>query len=164
MFGTGEEQEPCQRVVAPPQGPARHSASSWDVGGAVFTQIYKLSPDPPPRSSSSAPSRHSPRHSGTAKRRKFRVAFQRGHSSCSMSGYSWTVAVAVMAVLCVGVVRADECSLTPVIHILSYPGCTSKPIPSFACQGRCTSYVQVGEGVVCCCRVGRKEGAAAEAQ
>lgn len=81
-----------------------------------------------------------------------------------MSGLSWAVAMAVMAVLCVGVVRADECSLTPVIHILSYPGCTSKPIPSFACQGRCTSYVQVGGGGVCCCCLGMKECAAAEAQ
>ena len=38
---------------------------------------------------------------------------------------------------------ADECHLTPVIHVLQYPGCTPKPIPSFACAGRCTSYVQV---------------------
>ena len=38
---------------------------------------------------------------------------------------------------------ADECHLTPVIHVLQYPGCTAKPIPSFACAGRCTSYVQV---------------------
>ena len=41
---------------------------------------------------------------------------------------------------------ADECHLTPVIHVLQYPGCTPKPIPSFACAGRCTSYVQVEEG------------------
>merc|ERR1712088_1076027 len=40
-------------------------------------------------------------------------------------------------------VLADECHLTPVIHVLQYPGCIPKPIPSFACQGRCTSYVQV---------------------
>ena len=52
----------------------------------------------------------------------------------------------------------DECHLTPVIHVLQYPGCMyslcthqilimysgiPKPIPSFACTGRCTSYVQV---------------------
>ena len=38
---------------------------------------------------------------------------------------------------------ADECQLTPVIHVLQYPGCVPKPIPSFACMGKCTSYVQV---------------------
>lgn len=38
---------------------------------------------------------------------------------------------------------SDECSLTPVIHVLQYPGCVPKPIPSFACIGRCGSYVQV---------------------
>lgn len=40
---------------------------------------------------------------------------------------------------------ADDCQLIPVIHILQYPGCIPKPIPSFACMGKCTSYVQVGE-------------------
>lgn len=40
-------------------------------------------------------------------------------------------------------IQADECQLTPVIHVLQYPGCIPKPIPSFACTGRCTSYVQV---------------------
>lgn len=39
----------------------------------------------------------------------------------------------------------DECSLTPVIHVLQYPGCVPKPIPSFACIGKCGSYVQVSE-------------------
>ena len=39
--------------------------------------------------------------------------------------------------------RADECHLTPVIHVLQHPGCIPKPIPSFACTGVCTSYVQV---------------------
>jgi hypothetical protein len=38
---------------------------------------------------------------------------------------------------------SDECALTPVIHVLQYPGCVPKPIPSFACIGRCGSYVQV---------------------
>ena len=42
-----------------------------------------------------------------------------------------------------GTVRSDECHLTPVIHVLQHPGCIPKPIPSFACTGRCTSYVQV---------------------
>lgn len=40
---------------------------------------------------------------------------------------------------------SDECSLTPVIHVLQFPGCVPKPIPSFACIGRCGSYVQVIE-------------------
>lgn len=57
-----------------------------------------------------------------------------------MNGLSPTLLL--LALVLVGT-QADECSLTPVIHILSYPGCNSKPIPSFACQGRCTSYVQV---------------------
>lgn len=39
---------------------------------------------------------------------------------------------------------ADECQVTPVIHVLQYPGCVPKPIPSFACIGRCASYLQVG--------------------
>lgn len=37
----------------------------------------------------------------------------------------------------------DECQVTPVIHVLQYPGCVPKPIPSFACTGRCASYIQV---------------------
>ena len=40
-------------------------------------------------------------------------------------------------------VKGDECNLTPVFHVLQYPGCIPKPIPSFACMGKCTSYVQV---------------------
>lgn len=40
-------------------------------------------------------------------------------------------------------VEADECHLTPVFHVLQHPGCNPKPIPSFACTGKCTSYVQV---------------------
>ena len=40
-------------------------------------------------------------------------------------------------------VTGDECNLTPVFHVLQYPGCIPKPIPSFACMGKCTSYVQV---------------------
>lgn len=38
---------------------------------------------------------------------------------------------------------SDECQVTPVIHVLQYPGCVPKPIPSFACTGRCSSYLQV---------------------
>ena len=54
--------------------------------------------------------------------------------------------VSLLALLAVaaGPGAADECHLTPVIHVLQFPGCTPKPIPSFACAGRCTSYVQVG--------------------
>lgn len=39
----------------------------------------------------------------------------------------------------------DECQVTPVIHVLQYPGCVPKPIPSFACIGRCASYLQVSK-------------------
>uniref|UniRef100_T1H9U3 DAN domain-containing protein n=1 Tax=Rhodnius prolixus TaxID=13249 RepID=T1H9U3_RHOPR len=38
--------------------------------------------------------------------------------------------------------QIDECQVTPVIHVLQYPGCVPKPIPSFACTGRCSSYIQ----------------------
>lgn len=41
---------------------------------------------------------------------------------------------------------SDECQVTPVIHVLQYPGCVPKPIPSFACIGRCSSYLQVSGG------------------
>lgn len=41
----------------------------------------------------------------------------------------------------------DECQVTPVIHVLQYPGCVPKPIPSFACIGRCASYIQVGSNL-----------------
>lgn len=40
---------------------------------------------------------------------------------------------------------SDECQVTPVIHVLQYPGCVPKPIPSFACIGRCSSYLQVND-------------------
>jgi len=40
---------------------------------------------------------------------------------------------------------SDDCQVTPVIHVLQYPGCVPKPIPSFACTGRCSSYLQVNE-------------------
>lgn len=43
-----------------------------------------------------------------------------------------------------GTSTTDECQVTPVIHVLQYPGCVPKPIPSFACIGRCASYIQVG--------------------
>merc|ERR1712018_1026654 len=40
-------------------------------------------------------------------------------------------------------ILADECHLTPVIHKLQYPGCQDVTIPSYACVGKCTSYVKV---------------------
>lgn len=55
---------------------------------------------------------------------------------------------------------SDECQVTPVIHVLQYPGCVPKPIPSFACIGRCESYIQVSgskiwqlERSCMCCQV-----------
>ena len=54
------------------------------------------------------------------------------------------VAVVALAGLA-SMVTGDECNLTPVFHVLQYPGCIPKPIPSFACMGKCTSYVQVCE-------------------
>ncbi|KAL7642272.1 UNVERIFIED_CONTAM: hypothetical protein RMT77_006833 [Armadillidium vulgare] len=79
------------------------------------------------------------------------------------SGLSIGILVAVLTAL--SSTSGDECSLTPVIHILSYPGCLSKPIPSFACQGRCSSYVQVSGSKVwqterscmCCQESGERE-------
>lgn len=53
-------------------------------------------------------------------------------------------AVLLLSLGCVMFVEAkDECQVTPVIHVLQYPGCVPKPIPSFACTGRCSSYLQV---------------------
>ncbi|XP_047120629.1 bursicon-like [Schistocerca piceifrons] len=60
---------------------------------------------------------------------------------------------------------ADECQLTPVIHVLQYPGCVPKPIPSFACTGRCSSYLQVSgskiwqmeRSCMCCQESGERE-------
>jgi hypothetical protein len=60
---------------------------------------------------------------------------------------------------------ADECHLTPVFHVLKYPGCIPKPIPSFACTGKCTSYVQVSgsklwqteRSCMCCQESGERE-------
>jgi hypothetical protein len=53
-------------------------------------------------------------------------------------------AVLLLSLGCIMLVEAkDECQVTPVIHVLQYPGCVPKPIPSFACTGRCSSYLQV---------------------
>lgn len=59
----------------------------------------------------------------------------------------------------------QECQVTPVIHVLQYPGCIPKPIPSFACIGKCTSYVQVSGSKIwqmerscnCCQESGERE-------
>lgn len=37
----------------------------------------------------------------------------------------------------------DDCRLTPAIRRIKYEGCSSKPIPTFGCTGRCSSYLQV---------------------
>ncbi|XP_035227656.1 bursicon-like [Stegodyphus dumicola] len=59
----------------------------------------------------------------------------------------------------------DDCFLRPVIHVLQQPGCVPKPIPSFACQGSCASYVQVSgskfwqveRSCMCCQEMGERE-------
>ncbi|KAL0830668.1 hypothetical protein ABMA28_002805 [Loxostege sticticalis] len=59
----------------------------------------------------------------------------------------------------------QECQMTPVIHVLRHPGCKPKAIPSFACVGKCTSYVQVSGSKIwqmertcnCCQESGERE-------
>ena len=58
-------------------------------------------------------------------------------------GISGQIIIFFVCSLIVSISNADECHLTPVFHVLKYPGCIPKPIPSFACTGKCTSYVQV---------------------
>ncbi|CAM1300549.1 Burs (predicted) [Pycnogonum litorale] len=61
--------------------------------------------------------------------------------------------------------RERGCHITPVIHVLEHPNCAPKPIPSFACTGTCTSYVQVSgskfwemeRSCMCCQEVGERE-------
>ncbi|XP_021000643.1 bursicon [Parasteatoda tepidariorum] len=61
--------------------------------------------------------------------------------------------------------RGEVCHLRPVIHVLQQPGCIPKPIPSFACQGSCSSYVQVSgskfwqveRSCMCCQEMGERE-------
>ncbi|KAM3964982.1 LOW QUALITY PROTEIN: cuticle-tanning hormone bursicon [Aphomia sociella] len=58
----------------------------------------------------------------------------------------------------------QECQMTPVIHVLQ-PGCVPKAIPSFACIGKCSSYVQVSGSKIwqmertcnCCQESGERE-------
>lgn len=70
-----------------------------------------------------------------------------------ISGYLTVLAMCTMAFADNGngvVVTArssDDCQVTPVIHVLQYPGCVPKPIPSFACTGRCSSYLQVKQKI-----------------
>uniref|UniRef100_A0A182XAW9 DAN domain-containing protein n=1 Tax=Anopheles quadriannulatus TaxID=34691 RepID=A0A182XAW9_ANOQN len=62
-------------------------------------------------------------------------------------------------------VQKYDCQVTPVIHVLQYPGCVPKPIPSFACIGRCASYIQVSgskiwqmeRSCMCCQESGERE-------
>lgn len=42
-------------------------------------------------------------------------------------------------------VNGEDCRITPVLHVLQSPGCNPLTIPSFACVGKCTSYVQVSK-------------------
>ncbi|XP_059057383.1 bursicon [Achroia grisella] len=59
----------------------------------------------------------------------------------------------------------QECQMTPVIHVLQHPGCVPKAIPSFACIGKCSSYVQVSGSKIwqmertcnCCQESGERE-------
>ncbi|XP_011686010.1 PREDICTED: uncharacterized protein LOC105448870 [Wasmannia auropunctata] len=63
------------------------------------------------------------------------------------------------------IVGVDECQPTKVIHFLQYPGCVPKPIPSYACRGRCSSYLQVSgskmwqmeRSCMCCQESGERE-------
>lgn len=42
-----------------------------------------------------------------------------------------------------GIIGVDECQVTRVLHTLRAPGCVPKLIASYACTGRCSSYLQV---------------------
>ncbi|KAL6260895.1 hypothetical protein P5V15_008423 [Pogonomyrmex californicus] len=63
------------------------------------------------------------------------------------------------------IVGVDECQTKRVIHFLQYPGCIPKPIPSYACIGRCSSYLQVSgskmwqmeRSCMCCQESGERE-------
>ncbi|KAI2810515.1 hypothetical protein BLOT_001677 [Blomia tropicalis] len=61
--------------------------------------------------------------------------------------------------------RIAECHLRKVVHILQHPGCLPKPIPSYACYGTCSSFVQVSSSKFwqlerscnCCQEIGERE-------
>ncbi|CAL8100569.1 unnamed protein product [Orchesella dallaii] len=62
-------------------------------------------------------------------------------------------------------VNGEDCRITPVLHVLQSPGCNPLTIPSFACVGKCTSYVQVSgskmwqteRSCMCCQESGERE-------
>lgn len=59
----------------------------------------------------------------------------------------------------------DECELRRVMHEFQLPGCVRKLVPSYGCQGSCSSYVQVSSSkfwelersCTCCQDMGQKE-------
>lgn len=71
----------------------------------------------------------------------------------------------LLVVIASGIGPEESCQLRPVIHVLKQPGCQPKPIPSFACQGSCSSYVQVSgsrywqveRSCMCCQEMGERE-------
>ncbi|XP_047370922.1 bursicon isoform X2 [Vespa velutina] len=83
----------------------------------------------------------------------------------------WCHVVITSMLMCIlfentkAIVGIDECQATPVIHFLQYPGCIPKPIPSYACRGRCSSYLQVSgskiwqmeRSCMCCQESGERE-------
>ncbi|KAL1466439.1 hypothetical protein MTO96_042732 [Rhipicephalus appendiculatus] len=91
--------------------------------------------------------------------------------SCRRTPSMFRVFLAVVVVMALPVDCAmgpeESCQLRPVIHVLKQPGCQPKPIPSFACQGSCSSYVQVHvsgsrywqveRSCMCCQEMGERE-------
>ncbi|XP_065164158.1 bursicon-like [Atheta coriaria] len=87
------------------------------------------------------------------------------------SKIKYTIVLIMVSSMCLdprmtkGTTSTDECQVTPVIHVLQYPGCVPKPIPSFACIGRCASYLQVSgskiwqmeRSCMCCQESGERE-------
>lgn len=48
-----------------------------------------------------------------------------------------------------GYAPPGSCQLVHVVHLLRHAGCQPKAIASFACSGRCSSYVQVSLAHTC---------------
>ncbi|XP_015794519.1 bursicon-like [Tetranychus urticae] len=79
--------------------------------------------------------------------------------------YNFLISIIVVSILIPVLDGSKGCHLRPVIHVLSHPGCLSKPIPSFACHGSCSSYVQVSgskfwqveRSCMCCQEMGERE-------
>lgn len=67
--------------------------------------------------------------------------------------------------LCLSTVYCQDCELKKVLHEFQLPGCLRKIIPTFGCQGLCSSYVQVSSSKFwelerscnCCQDMGQKE-------